>query len=91
MSTDTLQRKIEELKELEQFQQELADEANAIKDDIKQELVDRGVEELHVGPYMVHYSEVLTTKFDSKRLKETMLDVWKAFTKQVPTHRFQIT
>lgn len=80
MSKNELLAKIELLNEYEVMLDELKAEADEIKNDIKAEMEERGVEEMEVDQYMVRYTSVLTSRFDTKRFKEAMgADVYNAF------------
>ena len=49
-------------------------------------------EELSAGGYIVRWTSVLTTRFDTKCFKEKFgEEVYKAFTKQVSSRRFSIS
>ena len=49
-------------------------------------------EEVSAGGYIVRWTSVLTTRFDTKRFKEKFgEEVYKAFTKQVSSRRFSIS
>ena len=49
-------------------------------------------EELSAGGYIVRWTSVLTTRFDTKSFKEKFgEEVYKAFTKQVSSRRFSIS
>lgn len=91
MAKNELLRKIELLNEYEAMLEELKAEADAIKNDIKREMEERDVEEMEVDQYIVRFTNVLSTRFDTKRFKEAMgEDVYNAFTKQVASKRFSI-
>ena len=90
MSTHEIMSKIEALKEWESVIAEAQAEAEALKDDIKAEMSLRNVEELEAGQYIVRWTSVLTQRFDSTAFKKVMPDVYKAYTKQVASHRFTI-
>ncbi len=91
MAKNELLRKIELLNEYEAMLEELKAEADSIKNDIKREMEERDVEEMEVDQYIVRFTNVLSTRFDTKRFKETMgEDVYNAFTKQVASKRFSI-
>ena len=66
-------------------------EAEAIRDSIKAEMLDRDTEELEAGQYIVRWSSVLTQRLDTTAFKKAMPDVYKAFTKQTASRRFSIT
>ncbi|MBR0419453.1 MAG: hypothetical protein IJI66_09810 [Erysipelotrichaceae bacterium] len=91
MTQITLTHRIEELNDLEQMIEELKAEAETIKDQIKQEMSDRGTDELVVGDYVIRYTQVLTSKFNTKSFKEDYLDLYKAYLKQTESRRFTIS
>ena len=91
MTQITLLNKIEELNELEAMIEDIKVQAEAIKDDIKNEMTERNVDEMMVEDYIVRYIDVLTTRFDTKRFKEQLGEAtYNAFTKQVSSKRFSI-
>ena len=91
MSETTIITKIEELKALEQFMEELKAEAETLRDSLKEEMVRQNSEELEAGSYIVRFTSVLSTRFDTKRFKEAFgEDLYKAYTKQVASRRFSI-
>ena len=91
MSITNIEAKVNELKELESFIAEINEEAEAIRDTIKQEMINRDVEELEAGQYIIRWTSVLSTRFDTKRFKEKFGDeLYKAYTKEVASRRFTI-
>jgi len=92
MTQIALTHRIEELNELEEMIETLKAEAESIKDVIKNEMTEQNVEEMIVGDYIVRWVDVLSSRFDTKRFKQTMgEDVYKAFTKEVASKRFSIS
>ena len=91
MSTNEISRKIEALQEWEQIMEEAKAEAEAIRDEIKQELLNRDIEELEAGQYIVRWTSVLSQRFDTTALKKFMPEIYKAYTKQVSSRRFSIS
>ena len=57
--------KIEQLREWESILEEAQAEVEAIRDCIKTQMLDQGTEELQVGTYIVRWTSVLSTRFDS--------------------------
>ena len=90
MSTIEITSKIEALKELESLIEEAKAEAEALRDEIKSEMLNRDTEELEAGQYIVRWTSVLTQRFDTTAFKKVMPDVYKAYTKQVSSRRFSI-
>lgn len=91
MSTVEISAKIEELKELEELIAEAQAEAEALKDEIKSEMLKQNKEEMEVGKYIVRWTSVLSNRFDSTAFKKVMPEVYKAYTKQVASRRFSIS
>ncbi len=90
MSTIEITSKIEALKELESLIDEAKAEAEALRDEIKQEMLNRDTEELEAGQYIVRWTSVLSQRFDTTAFKKVMPDIYKAYTKQISSKRFSI-
>ena len=83
--------KIEQLKEMEELIEEAKAEAEALKDEIKQEMMNRNTEEMEAGKYIVRWTSVLSNRFDSTAFKKVMPDVYKSYTKQVSSRKFTVS
>ena len=90
MSTIEITSKIEALKDLEALIEEAKAEAEALRDEIKSEMLSRDTEELEAGQYIVRWTSVLSQRFDTTAFKKVMPDVYKAYTKQISSRRFSI-
>ena len=90
MSTNQITKKIESLLEWEQIMEEAKAEAETLRDEIKQEMVNRNTEEMTVGQYIVRWTSVLSQRFDATAFKKVMPEIYKAYTKQVASQRFTI-
>ena len=66
-------------------------EADALRDAIKAEMLERETEELTVGQYIVRWTSVISNRFDTTAFKKVMPDVYKAYTKAVSSRRFSIS
>ena len=91
MSTNDIVYKIEQLKELEELIEDAQREVEALKDEIKSEMMKRNTEEMTVGKYIVRWTSVLSNRFDSTAFKKVMPEVYKAYTKQVSSRRFSVS
>ena len=91
MSTIEIQSKIESLRELEDLIEEAKAEAEALRDEIKAEMLSRDTEELTAGKYIVRCTSVLSNRFDTTAFKKVLPDIYKAYTKQVSSRRFTIS
>jgi len=90
MSTIEITNKIEALKDLESLIEEAKAEAEALRDEIKTEMLSRNTEELEAGQYIVRWTSVLTQRFDTTAFKKVMPEIYKEYTKQVSSRRFSI-
>ena len=91
MSKNELVAKIEALNEWEAIMEEAKAEAEAIRDSIKAEMMERDTEELAAGKYIVRWTSVLSNRFDTTAFKKVYGDLYKAFTKQSQSCRFTIS
>ena len=91
MSKNELVAKIEALNEWEAVIEEAKAEAEAIRDSIKAEMMERDTEELAAGKYIVRWTSVLSNRFDTTAFKKVYGDLDKAFTKQSQSRRFTIS
>lgn len=91
MSRNELVAKIEALNEWETVIEEAKAEAEAIRDSIKAEMMERDTEELTAGQYIVRWTSVISNRFDTTSFKKVMPDVYKAYTKAVSSRRFSIS
>ena len=91
MNKNELIAKVESLKEWEALAAEAAAEIEAIKDELKREMQERGVEEMEAGTHIIRWTSVLSNRFDSTAFKKVMPDVYKAYTKQVYSRRFTVS
>ena len=90
MSTVEITSKIDALKDLETLIEEAKAEAEALRDEIKAEMLSRNTEEMEAGQYIVRWTSVLTQRFDTTAFKKVMPDIYKEYTKQVSSRRFSI-
>ena len=90
MSRSELVAKIEALNEWEGVIAEAQAEAEAIRDSIKAEMLEREVDELKAGRYIVRWTSVLSNRFDTTSFKKQYNELYKAFTKQTTSRRFSI-
>lgn len=90
MSINELERKINELRELENLIEEAKAEAETIRDSIKAEMLQRETEEIECGKYIVRWTSVLSNRFDTTCFKREHAEMYKQYTKQTASRRFSI-
>lgn len=88
MSTQELQAKVQELRELRRFIEELTTEADAITDAIKAQMTSEGVDTLRGDDFKITWREVQSSRFDSKAFKAAMPDLYGQFMKPSTARRF---
>ena len=86
MSTNELEMKIRELRQLQSLIEEAQAEAEGIRDAIKAHMGDS--EELRAGEYKITWKSVTSARIDTGALRKALPDVAAAFTKETTVRRF---
>ena len=86
MSTNELESKIRELRQLQALIEEATAEAEAIKDALKAHMGNS--EELLAGEYKVTWKAVKSSRIDTTALRKALPDVAERFTRETTTRRF---
>ena len=90
MANNEIIAKIEALREWEEILSEAQAEAEAIRDSLKEEMLEQETEELVAGTYIIRWTSVLTNRFDTTAFKKEHNDLYKEFIKQISSKRFSI-
>lgn len=90
MSINEMESKIAKLQEWEELEKEAKAEADALRNEIKAEMLNRETEELTAGKFIVRWTSVLTQRFDSTTFKKEHTEMYKLYTKQTASRRFSI-
>ena len=90
MSVNEIESKIAKMQEWEALAEEARAEAEALRDSIKAEMLERDTEELEAGKYIVRWTSVLSNRFDNTAFKKQHSELYKSFTKQVASKRFSV-
>ena len=88
MSTNEMNSKVQQLRELRRMADELAAEIEALTDSIKAEMTTRGAEEITGGDWRITWKPVTSSRFDSTGFKKAMPELAARFTKISTTRRF---
>ena len=88
MSTNELEMKIRELRQLQSLIEEAHAEAEGIKDAIKAHMGDS--EELRAGEYKVTWKPVTSSRLDAAALRAALPEVAARFTRTSMTRRFVV-
>ena len=90
MTTLELATKVQSLKELKVYAEELATDITAIEDEIKAEMTAQGVEELQAGVFKIRWKTVISNRFDTKGFQAKHAELYEMFTKASESRRFSI-
>ena len=90
MSTIELLAKVEELKELEALIREAEAEAEALKSQIKAEMMRQELDEMCVGRYVIRWTSVTSNRFDSKKFQDAMPEIYMLYVSETKSRRFSI-
>lgn len=90
MSTNELTSTLEELKELQLMQEEIAAEIDALRDTIKAEFAARQTDTIIAGCHKATYKPVTSRRLDSKALKAELPELASRFTTASTTMRLTI-
>lgn len=91
MSTETMNAKVKELRELRRMADELAAEIEAIQDAIKAELTTRGSDTLTGPDWAITWKAVTSKRLDSTALKKELPEIAARFMTQTTTRRFVLS
>ena len=91
MSTNEMLTKIELLNHYESMVAEFKKQADAIRDEIKSEMLSQNTETLIVDRYIIRWVDVLSQRFDSTSFKRVCPELYRAYVKQVASRRFNIS
>ncbi len=90
MSVNEMESKIAKLQEWEAIAEEAKAEAEALRDEIKAEMLARDTEEIEAGRFICRWTSVLSNRFDTTAFKKEHAEMYKLYTKQSASRRFSI-
>ena len=88
MSTNEMEAKCRELRQLQTLIEEAQAETEAIRDAIKAAMGDS--EAIQAGEYKITWKPVKTVRIDTTALKKALPDVAQAFSRETTVRRFQV-
>lgn len=91
MSTKELDARVSTLKSLMQEIESMTAEAEAIKDELKMEMANRGEETLTGTGWKASWKVIESSRIDTKALKAALPDVAERYTVTSKTSRFCLT
>lgn len=91
MGERALENRIKKLKALEEQKKELETQISDLQEEIKKDMESKGTEEMKVGIFIIRFTSVLSSRFDTKSFKEKYSELYNEYTKQVASRRFTIS
>ena len=90
MSTNEMESKIRELRELRRMADEIAAEIETFQDSIKSEMTARNTDTLTGTDYKITWKTVTSKRFDSAAFRKTHGELYDQYTKETTSKRFLI-
>lgn len=91
MGERAIENRIKKLKALEEQKKELDAQISGLQEEIKKDMETKGIEEMKIGIFIIRFTSVLSSRFDTKRFKEQYGDLYDQYVKQVASRRFTIS
>jgi predicted phage-related endonuclease len=88
MSITEMNSKVQEYREIQSMIDELTAEAEAIKDQLKAQMIAQGSEELTGTGWKATWHTVTSSRFDSKLFKEEHPELYRSYSKEQTVCRF---
>lgn len=90
MTERMLKNRIEKLEAIVAQQKVLEEQAEAIRNEIKADMEEKGADEISAFGRVACWKEIINRRLDSKALKETLPDVYSQYCRQTASRRFTI-
>lgn len=90
MTDANIKNKLKEAKQIKRNIDELQNALSCVEEEIKAELIRRGVDTLDVDEYRVTYKDITATRVDTTSLKQSLPEVAERFSRTSTTKRFCI-
>jgi len=91
MTKAEMEIKVAELQEWEQLAEEAKVAADAIRDELKAEMIERNTDQIVTDKFIITWKEIISNRFDTTNFKKQFGDLYKSFTKQTTSRRFTIS
>ena len=88
MSKNEMVAMIEAMNNYDELAVKVKAKADALREQLKEEMVRQNVEELIAGAYILRYTPIISNRFDSTTYKRLYADLYKDFTKPGSSRRF---
>ena len=90
MTERMILNRIKKLDAIAAQQKALEEQAEAIRNEIKADMEEKGVDEISAFGRIARWKEIISSRLDSKALKAVLPDVYNQYTKQTSSKRFTV-
>lgn len=90
MTERMIENRVKKLTELEEKIAQLQEQADVIKNELKADLEEKGVDELKTKNFIIRWKEIISNRLDGKALQEALPDVYGQFVRQCSSRRFTV-
>lgn len=90
MTEKMIENRLKKLKALEEQMEQLQNQAEEIKNELKTELEVKGLEELKMKNFLIRWKKIVSNRLDSKALKETLPEIYNQYCRPVNSQKFTI-
>ena len=90
MTERMILNRIKKLDAIAAQQKALEEQAEAIRNEIKADMEEKGVDEIAAFGRIARWKEIISSRLDSKALKAALPDVYSQYTRQTSSRRFTI-
>ena len=90
MTEKKIENRIKKIKELEAQIAELEQQADVIRCELKEDMEEKGVDELTTKNFVIRWKEVVTNRLDGKALKNALPEIYNQYVKPSTSRRFTI-
>ena len=90
MTERMIENRIKKLSILEEQIAQLQEQADAIKGELKADLEEKGLEELKTKNFLIRWKEIVSSRLDSKALKEALPEIYRQYCRPSKSRRFTV-
>lgn len=82
--------RVKKLQELEAQKKAIEIQMEQLKDQIKQDMEKKGIEEVQAGIFLIRWKKIVSNRFDSKSFAKEHEGLYKQYMKESESKRFTI-
>ena len=91
MGERAIENRVKKLKALEEQKKGLEAQISSLQEEIKKDMEAKGIEEMRAGIFIIRFTSVLSSRFDTKWFKAQNGDLYDRYVKQGATRRYTIS